>query len=429
MTRGSWTVVLSTIALLLAACAGDADNTAGQTTSSPAAEASSGTDATVDDRAPADTADDGRSTNDSTDDPSPGTADSGPLASMLDRVSDRAVNRREVLVTDYEGALAAAGLEWPETDDRDELGEVLAALTFRSEPPILATGAAFESRPIDVDEWRTQFGFSIADTRSDLFTGEAPGTLKIFETDRSVAEIEDAIRSDPVWSGELNEVVVGDDTMFTWGDDPLELRQDRISAPRQLGRGGALAVLDDGTVVRSVDPAVVEDTLQVLSGETPSLLDDDHYRAVADALDAAGAYTALFTSENITVDPLYLLGGLDDDVPTAEEVQERIDSIVTVPPYLALGIGNRVDLDADPQGVLVVAFAAASPEAAEATVAAMEEIVGSGVSISVQQPWSELLTITATATDGNLAVIEFQTENPRLGLTAYYQRDNLFASF
>jgi hypothetical protein len=231
-----------------------------------------------------------------------------------------------------------------------------------------------------------------------------------------------------VWSADLVEVSSTGGGYFVWGEDPFATEFDRVSGPRPLGRGGALGVLPDGTVIRSVDPAVVEQSLAASSGEARSLVDDASYAAAADTLDASGVYSAMLTSENITIDPLFLLGPLGGEVPTAEEVEEKLDSIVTLPPYLALGIGNKIDPDADPQGVLVVVVVAANAEAAQETITAMEAIVATGTSIAFDAPWSDLLTVSATEAKGSVAIIEFQTENPRIGISAYLQRDTLFVS-
>jgi hypothetical protein len=354
---------------------------------------------------------------------------------MLAYVPDRPENRREVLLNDYEAALAAYGVAgWPPVDDRDALGDVLIGITSTLDPPVLVAPRGFGDQAFDAEAWRTEFGFSIVDSAWDVTSGEAPGTLHIVETNRSAEEIVETIRSDPAWQGDLNEVGTGNAAYVAWLDDPFQVVPERRSPARPLGRGGALAVLDGGITIRSVDPEAVEASLGAAAGAKPSLLDDDSYAAVARALDAAGVYTALLTNENATVDPTFVLGRLGGDgdgdaaLPTAEEVQERIDSIATVPPYLALGIGNKIDAAADPQGILVLVFAAQSPEAATATVEGMEDIVANGLSIARELPWSDLVSIRSATTDGSLAIVELQTDNPRIGIDAFYTRDTLFVS-
>ena len=434
--------LVGTLLLVGAACGGtdseaDGDGSADQSTAASAnggTETTASTASTESDGNGDESASDGSSETTAVDDAAEAATDSGdlgPIASMLAYIPDARENRLLLTINDYDGALAAAGTEWPASEDDEAVAEVFGDLSFRLEPPILIAPVAFGDRLFPLDEWRTEVGFSIVDAERDASTGEAPGRLSIVRTRRPAPEIESAVRSDPTWSADLNEVGDGDGAYFAWGDDPLalEIDRDRASAARPLGRGGAMAVLDDGTVIRSPDPEVVEASLAATNDEIRSLLDDGSYASVARALDAADVYSAHLTSENITVDPLYLLGPFDGPPPSAEEVQARLDEITTVPPYLALGIGNKVDLDVAPQGVLVLVFAAVSPEAAEQTVAAVEEIVASGNSIAVQAPWSELLSVTSTSVDGSVAVIELRTDNPRIGINSFQQRDTLFVSF
>ena len=353
---------------------------------------------------------------------------SGPLASMLVYVADSSANRRQLFIDDYEAGLAAAGVLWPATGDLDQSIDVFRELTFDGEPPIFMTAAAFGDRPIEFDEWRTQFGFSVAETQRSLSTGQAPGTLSIFDTDRADEEIESALRADPVWSADLGEAADDDGGYFVWGDDPLAIVRERTSGPRPLGRGGALALAGDGLVIRSVDPAVVEQSLAASVGEGRSLFDDEGYLAVANALDGAGVYSAFLTSENYGVDPFFLLDPTDAGSLTIEEIEETLENITTIPPYLALGIGTNVDSGTDPPGVLVLAFAATSPETAEETVVAIEEIVADGASIASESRWSEMLTVSSTSVDGSVAIVELRTEQPRIGVSAFLQRDTLFVS-
>ena len=439
--------LLAALLLTMSAC-GDADDPGAADPS--ASEDGDGADAdrapsdadTDADRAPADAdADDVAESDDasSVTSPDPGTGaeaasadpgELGPIASMLAHVPDAGENRQLLTINDYEGALETAELEWPPSGDEEAAADVFLTLSVFAEPPILVSPSIFGRQAFPLDPWRTEVGFTILDVERDASTGEAPGTLSIIHTTRSAGEIEHALQADPVWGSELVEVGEGEGAYFAWGDDPLASDPDpeRITAPRPLGRGGAMAVLDDGTVIRSPDPSVVVRSLDATNGGTRSLLDDESYLAVANALDAAGAYTAHLTSENVVVDPLFLLGPFDGPPPSAAEIEERLGELTTVPPYVALGIGNKVDLGADPQGVLVLVFAAISPESAAETVAAIEEIVVNGTSIVTGGPWSELLTVASTSVDGSLAIVELRTANPRIGIQSFQQRHTLFAS-
>jgi hypothetical protein len=204
------------------------------------------------------------------------------------------------------------------------------------------------------------------------------------------------------------------------------LHVERSSAPRPLGEGGALAALDGGAVIRAVDPRVVERALDALSGIARSLADDEGAVAVARALDGAGAHTALLTDRLSPPDPAELLDVLNEEVGSLEEAAERLERLPTLPAYRVLGIGQA--LDADGNGLLVVAFATATPEEAEAVADAFTAVVEDGVSIVGDRPWSELLSIRSTSLDETTATIVLDTDNPRLGLQAFYAHDTLFAT-
>lgn len=407
-------IVVSMLGLFAASCSGASETTAAQDADDrPELSTTTGTSTTT------------TSTSTTTIATTAPAADLGPLEAMLALVPNTREYGKYVVINDYRAAIAALGQEPPSGDDTEAVREFLSALTTQTSPPILVLPVGFGDRAFEIEAWKEQFGFSFLDVDRDVLAGQPPDELFAVQGAFAPGAIDSAVKADPVWSDDLTEAEHDGEPYFLWSD-PMVSAFDKASGPRPLGRGGALAVVGDETVFRSVNPEVVTNALDGVAGTSTTLADNKAFASIARSLETHSVHSALLSNEPVLVNPLYVFGGLSGAQPTVEEMEERLNAIPKLPLYLAFGVGQA--LDDDTGGLLVVSFAMLDPASAEAMLDAFTVIVEQGESFQTNSPWSERLVIKETQAEGNIATIVMETENPRIGFNAFLTRDSLFVT-
>jgi hypothetical protein len=130
----------------------------------------------------------------------------------------------------------------------------------------------------------------------------------------------------------------------------------------------------------------------VRAGDEPSLADDEAFAGVARGLDDAGAYAAMLVRR-----------GPRAGFPSA--TQQQLDELCreALPePTSATGAGAAASDDGS--GLVLIALAHDSADAASANAAALGQIVSEGRDFATLEPWRERLTVEAIDVDDTVVV-------------------------
>ena len=310
-----------------------------------------------------------------------------------------------VVVNDIAAAADAAGLTAPDPGaSEQEVGAYLSPLSGVGDDSTVAVAPSdlLIQSAIDDAGWRDEVGFGVIDLTGDVTSGQPPDDLQTFFGDVDEAAVEQAVTTDPSWSGELEEVEHGDLTYWSWGDDG-GIDPQRVSTVRRLGESARLFVDDDaGVAYWANTTATMEAALDTFTGDAPSLADDPELGPMAAALDDLGAYSAVLTADGAT-----FAGGGE------------------LEPYDAVASGAAV-VDGQPRLLLV--YANPDEATAQANAATLADLVADGESSANGRPWSDALGAGEIEVDGTLVTASFPTEDARLWNGIFLQRDSLLAT-
>jgi hypothetical protein len=246
-----------------------------------------------------------------------------------------------------------------------------------------------------------------------------------------------------VIGGDIDEdrldAAMGEPTDGTWvaGDPDGGVDLAGATAARPLGEPLWITLAgDDLVVTRQVDatPAVrralgVPTDADASAGATGAvgtavLADDPDLVAVADALDAEDAYSALLVRPGLSLTPLL---GPGAEAPGAFEqaCEAGLDADTTA---VATGIAD------DDGPVLLIALAHPSRDDAEANAAAVERVATEGRDVMGDRPWSDRVTFESaevTGDDGTVVIARLrpvEAIGARLWYELLVRRDTLVSS-
>ena len=319
-----------------------------------------------------------------------------------------------IVVNDVASAADAVGLTAPEpVASEDEVGAYLSPLSGVGDDATVAVALPqiLLQRAIDDAGWREEVGFGVIDLSAEVTSGQQPDDLHTFFGDFDEGTVEQAVSTDPVWSGQLDEVEHGDATYWSWGEDRA-IDPSSISTVRRIGESARLFV-DDGAGVAywARTTATMEAALDTFAGDAPSLADDPELGPMAAALDGMGAYSAILTADADALRPAVGAPGSEAG-PTLE-------------PYEAVATGAAL-VDGQPR--LLVVIVNADEAAAEANADALARVVADGVSAVTRRPWSDALGAGDITVDGTVVAASFPTEELRLWTNVFVTGDTLLAS-
>lgn len=320
-----------------------------------------------------------------------------------------------VVVNDTAAAADAAGLTAPEPGaSEEEIGAYLSPLSGVGDDATVAVAPSdlLIQSAIDDAGWRDEVGFGVVDLTGDVTSGQPPDDLQTLFGDFDEAAVEQAVSTDPAWSGELDEVEYGDATYWSWGEDGA-IDPSAISRVRRLGESARLFVDGDaGVAYWANTDATIEAALDTFAGDEPSLADDPELGPLAAALDELGAYSAILTADG---EALQVPDGISSgagDSPTLE-------------PYEAVATGAAV---VDGSARLLVVLVNTDEPTAQANADLLAQIVAEGSSAVNGRPWSDALGDGEITVDGTVLAASFPTEDPRLWNGVVLTRDTLLAS-
>lgn len=331
--------------------------------------------------------------------------DRGAIAAALSVVPATPGASDSVLVNDLAAAAEAAGVTAPDAGaDEDELVDYFRALsgTEGGADVAVAPSQLVQTSPIDDADWRAEVGFAPVDVTGDVSAGLPPEQVQAVFGDFDEGAVDDAVRSDPTWSDQLDEVTYGDRTFYSWGEDGA-IDPQGVSTVRRLGESTRLFVDGEaGIAYWTRTTEAMEQALDTLAGNAPSLADDPELGPLADALDARDAYSAIFTT--------------DTDLFAGDGELE---------PYEAVATGAAV---VDGQAQLLLVYTHADEASAQANADALATLVAEGESSRNGRPWSDVLGAGDVEVDGSLLIAAFPTEEPALWNEVMLGRDSLLTT-
>ena len=319
-----------------------------------------------------------------------------------------------IQIADYAGAAEALGIEIPDAGaDEEALADYFRALSIGDDeqPGAGVAVSAFTARTaIEDAEWRAEVGWAPVDVEQAVEV-QGSESIHVFHGDFDPEAIDEAVRSDPNWSDQL-EVAEHEGTEFyTWGEDNAP--SENITTVRPVGRGGRMAVLGNDTIVWTEATEPMTDTLDAISGDAESLADDPELAAVAGALDGADTVSG------------YLLPG---PLAVGFDIDSSFDPTIPagLQPYEAVGTGTAI---ADEGNQVLLAFHHADESAAEANAEAIEDALDGGTSVD-GAPWPELVELASTDLDGGDLLVTLDLvdeEQVNLWVQMVFQREPLLA--
>lgn len=328
------------------------------------------------------------------------------IAALLALVPDTEGNRSQVIVSRYEAAATAAGLD-PVDGEREEMDRI-SKLTNSVETGTGVAGGEITGGP------RTQaqyglLGFVPSDVRAEVSAGQPPDQVSVAVGSFDRDEVLDLAAE--ATDGEVVEV---DGTeVARWLDDRELVPGLETPIGDLPGQAGRVALPADQVLTYANADEISTATIGTVRGDVDSLADVEELAAIATALDEHDVLTALLSTEPLETDPRM--------TPDTDAAADGPPGLL---PYAAFGTGNRL-VDGAPSLVVVLAHDDADDAATNAErLAAM---VADGTSAATRQRWAELLTDPAIEQAGTVVTATFTVENPTLWQAIVFRQDSLLA--
>jgi hypothetical protein len=320
----------------------------------------------------------------------------GSLADMLGEVPDTPGNRSSVVWVDVAAAREHAGLPADGKEALKVFGADAGSSAVQAMPPLF-----MDNRAAQLDEWRTEVGFTANDIDQSIDVGAPPATSAVVRGRIEVDEVEQAVSSDPLWKDDRETAEHHGVEYWRWLDDD-EVSVERVSATRSLGNSLRLQA-EDGQVRWARTDEAMHGSIDAGAGDTDSLADVDELVRLAAALDDHDAYQAFLSADP---GPFSV-----DRMPRATpEVKERAGK-GALEPWTAVAAGDAVDGDTA-IGVLVLTHA--DDDAAKTNVERLRELLESGRSPERETAYSDDFEVRSIDQDGSTVVLTVEQERPRL---------------
>ncbi|MDE9367249.1 hypothetical protein PZ938_16640 [Luteipulveratus sp. YIM 133132] len=336
------------------------------------------------------------------------------LAALLTLVPDSTEQRRRVVLNRYDPAWTASGADRAATGDALDDASLTLTNSSRSKVAVQAS-TFFGGSRMRTSRVQAAVGYDPRRLTADITAGAPPNVVQVARGSFDQGAVQRAVRASV--GGKASVVQLAGAPVIRWLDD---LRIDVELAGKapfsDVGQAGRVAVPDAGTLVLARTDAAVTALIERTHGRGRSLAQNAGLKSVADALDGAGVFSAVLSTERVTAESL---------TRRRRPASPRSYGDVAQPPYVAYGIGQAVD---GGRSVLVVAFAHADDAAAKTGVERLNAMVAQGQSAATARPWTQLLTSPQVKAAGRVVVGRFVVENPRLWSGIDQQRDSLLLS-
>ena len=216
----------------------------------------------------------------------------------------------------------------------------------------LLSGLSPSTGPLTSSELRAELGFGLEDIDQRIRGGEPPSEYYVATGRFDAAQIDAAVRNDPMWGPRLEIKEYRGFQYYSWGED-YAVSAD-ITPVRRLGRGGRL-VVGDGWLSWTFGDAEARATIDAYLDPRTSMAATPSLRALAERADVDHlSALAMFPTEFSSSPP-----SVDSNLP-----------IVDPPPFLSLG-----QTTGRANGVTQIGFVYESEEQAAANLPAFGESV------------------------------------------------------
>lgn len=322
-----------------------------------------------------------------------------PLIDLLALIPDNDPSRERVWIQDHDltRRIEGVGEYDPTTQHTHEW-----VRSWYSAPD---AGSFFMGRGYPADEhveaYLREFGVWFADVDQEVHYGSFPHFAMLFTFDDPPG-VDQAVRTDPLWSDSLEVTAVPPVTEYSWGSRAGSLELATAARPR--GEAGRLTVIEgmapgtgavDDLLVRTLYAEAAEMALDPIVGSGSSLADDETYQALAEVLDAEGASSVLLTAA----------------LPLASRQAHRfegdLEDFFNANPllgdYQALGLGS-VPRDGGWTAVMVLAHA--TQQSANDNARRLARQLESGTAFNLGT-YADLLTLDTIDTSGTVVVARF----------------------
>jgi hypothetical protein len=323
----------------------------------------------------------------------------GAILEWLALVPDTESNRAYLTIQDFAYGRERLGIG-PYSGEFDA-ESVDAYLQAVYSDQVLFTWYLYHPRVIaETEAWRAEWGFTMFEVTHEVIAGEAPRYIRLLGVPGMADAIDQAVRSDPVWSEYLTATENAGVTVYDWGD--YETHLELSTTLRPLGEAGQLAVADD-VVVRTDGFGELDPVLGVLEGTYPSLADDAQYEDVAQMLERLGA-AAVFVSADVVEQ-----GNLSTIAPGLLDRDEMIawffEDNPLLAPYEVVGIGGVPHLD----GITAIVVLEHDSEelAVENAERFCQEVLTGWPRMGPVPTWQEQLGVPEIAAEGTLMIARF----------------------
>ncbi len=297
-------------------------------------------------------------------------------------------------------------IRWRQLD----LADADAEARLERSPELVVEAETFTIGPLmierslqaQLEETRTEVGFTAFDIEREATVLQLPQSLSVAGLRVDADTIDDAVRSDPTWSDDLEEVEYDGGAYYSWGEDGARTDFERRGPFHgMLGRGGQLAIEGDGepvTAVRALSIDEMEAALDADAGDEPSALDGGPLVPLVDAVGDGEVIQAFAVFEPLVFDTSRM---------TRTQIEEMMDEMIVVGRYRSIMLVEILE-DDEPRTEILLDFG--DEDEAEDNIAAVEEFLSNGISARTRQPWSELLPNSTTEQRGEVIVVTVSGE-------------------
>ncbi len=213
---------------------------------------------------------------------------------------------------------------------------------------------------------------------------------------------------------------------LSWGQDLAQNMRARLEPPAfdHLGRGGRIWVAD-GSAVRTLVTAHMEEIIDAALDRAPSLFDDPDYRLAARTLADRGGVTATFSSAGHSFDAVYEQVSrvlASDAFPvTPEELADQLSMAPLLLPFEVAAVGTSLAPGESGRTTTVLVLVHELEEEAEDGARRLRERIENvdvpfsqvetgkgGPVIGDAHPWAEEFDDFEVSTEGRAVVASFQ---------------------
>ena len=317
-------------------------------------------------------------------------SESSPFLDMLRFIPDTSDTRLQLFICDYARIKQIYDISPPLSDADDEaMEEYILELALDESTNLRFSSPSFisgmgplryaPSSPIR----RQNIGFGPLDVDVDISAGTEPHAWEVIKGSFDLSVIEDAMNQ---YDESVTPEVGSYKGIVTYDWGPGSWSGHRLSPPafNNFSQGGTIAVQND-YILRASDMDNMKLMINASQGGGTSLADNPDFSLMATALSEMGAYSCRLTDQALWEHGVGRLSITYDDI-TEEAATAAVGQFLNPYRTYACGIGE----DAEGPSITIV-LVYDNPHQASSDVDALEQQIESGVSLSTDKPWRDII--------------------------------------